>query len=564
MDGSERRLNGEDYYRILTENMVDVVWVLDVESMMYTFISPSVERLLGYTPEETMAVPLGAAMTSASAEQAGARLLEMLARFEAGDVGFHDSDVFEIEQVRKDGSTVWTEAVTRFHRNKENGRLEVWGVTRDISERRRQSQALAESEEHYRLLAENSSDVILRVASDGTFEYASPSTLRTLKWAPSDLIGKLDLEIIHPDDLPWFAPEAARLAETGEPAVLTYRFLCGDGSHLWVEAVSQMVPATESHDALRVVRIRDVDAQHRAYDALARSEELFRMAMESSPLGMAVLSTEREFVQVNPALCRMVGRDEGWLLQHRIEDLLDLPDIDLDARMRAELLPGPSWSMLREHQMVRSDGTRIWVEHAIAVVRDRSGLPVSFVSQFADVTLERQAREQLRFLATHDPLTSLLNRRELLSRLEAMPTYIERTGSNVGVLFVDLDRLKEINDTYGHEAGDIAIQFVATKLVDSVRENDIVARIGGDEFVVVLPGVGTLENAEAIAHKIEDSMAEPVDVNGTAVSVSVSVGVALSSGTVTPEQALANADKALYAAKQSGRARVVWYSDDSP
>ena len=117
--------------------------------------------------------------------------------------------------------------------------------------------------------------------------------------------------------------------------------------------------------------------------------------------------------------------------------------------MRRELLAGPAASVTREHEMIRSDGTRLWVEHSIALLRDRHGEPESYVSQFIDVTDSRLARERLTFLATHDTLTELLNRRELVGRLEALLIESE-PDVRIAAMFIDVDGLKQINDSLGH------------------------------------------------------------------------------------------------------------------
>lgn len=278
---------------------------------------------------------------------------------------------------------------------------------------------------------------------------------------------------------------------------------------------------------------------------------------------MAVVTLDGAFAEVNPALCRILGRSTDWLVGHGITDVLDDPDAGIDRTMRAQAKTGPDHTVTREHQMIRSDGQRIWVEHSVGLLNDTGGEPAAYVSQFVDVTEARQARERLRFLAGHDALTELLNRRELIAQIDALLTRTPRTGTNVAVLFIDLDGLKPINDAYGHAAGDTVIAVVARRLHDSVRADDIVARIGGDEFVVVLTSPRTLDDATHVAAKIHEQVAVPVHTDAGELSVTLSIGLAMVEPGDNSDSALHRADAALYQAKQQGRARTVTHTSDT-
>jgi diguanylate cyclase (GGDEF)-like protein len=159
-------------------------------------------------------------------------------------------------------------------------------------------------------------------------------------------------------------------------------------------------------------------------------------------------------------------------------------------------------------------------------------------------------------MATHDPLTQLLNRRELLARMSMVLAHAPRGGSQLAVLFADLDGLKEVNDTFGHAVGDELIIEVARRLSCLVRDEDLAARIGGDEFVIVLPSVTGESGARAVATKVQESIAQPLLVDGYPVSVGISIGIAMATAGEDPQAVLRHADSALYLAKRSGRNRV--------
>jgi diguanylate cyclase (GGDEF)-like protein/PAS domain S-box-containing protein len=310
-----------------------------------------------------------------------------------------------------------------------------------------------------------------------------------------------------------------------------------------------------------VVDFRDVHAETLAREALAESERRFRLTMESAPVGMAVLDLDRHFLEVNPKLSEMVGCDAEWLLARQMQDILDPVDNDQDLRHRAEVLVSQELAAPWECRIIRADGRTIWVEHSLGLLRDDSGMPLSYVATFVDVTETRAAKERLMFQATHDLLTRLVNRADLFNQAREVMGHVQRTGERVAALYVDVDDLKSINDTFGHAAGDQALVAIARKLTASCRDVDIVSRIGGDEFAILLPGLHSIGDAESVARKILTMCDAPIEIDGSMIKVQVSIGVALAEPNDGAEVTLRHADAALYQAKAAGRGRIVSHVD---
>jgi len=174
-----------------------------------------------------------------------------------------------------------------------------------------------------------------------------------------------------------------------------------------------------------------------------------------------------------------------------------------------------------------------------------------------DVTERHHHAAQLERRARLDDLTSLLNRRELFERLESMRHHAPRTGHKLAVIFLDFDNFCDINDTYGHQAGDEVLRVSARRLLDCLRQGDMGGRLGGDEMVVVLQGVHDLTDAMAVANKVRACLAEPIKCNSHTIKPTVSIGVTLAEPEETTAQLLARADEAMYRAKQGGRNHVV-------
>lgn len=303
--------------------------------------------------------------------------------------------------------------------------------------------------------------------------------------------------------------------------------------------------------------MRNIDAEVEAIEALTASEERFRTVMASAPGGMAVIDLDGGFEEVNDALVTLVGRDREWLSAHGLSNILHPGDAEIDEVMRRRIQSGETETGIQECRLVRGDGTVVWVRHAVGLLRDPEGSSRAFVSQFVDVTAAKQARDDLEFLAQHDPLTRLANRRALVEAMGKILAHPPRAGMNTGLLFLDLDGLKPVNDRHGHRTGDELIVEVARRIGSEVRSDDLVARIGGDEFVVVLPLVRDSGDVVAIGEKIRRCVALPMETSGGVVHITASVGATLARPGEVPDVVIQRADHALYEAKQAGRNRTV-------
>lgn len=290
----------------------------------------------------------------------------------------------------------------------------------------------------------------------------------------------------------------------------------------------------------------------------------FRATFERAPQGIALISASGPHagtaLQVNPALRRMVGYDEATLLSGDFAERLIHPGdrFHMETVQRALLEEGRTVTDL-EQRFLHRDGSEIWVSIEASLMRDEAGDPLYTVTQVRDITDDRLRQEHLRFLAEHDSQTGLLNRRRFEEELDRGLATVRRHGEPAALLVVDLDQFKYVNDTYGHRTGDVLITAVATTLHNRLRETDVLGRLGGDEFGILLPHTGP-DAAVAVANSLLTALhAEAhVTVAERVVRVTASIGVI----SITPdllansEQLLAEADIAMYEAKENGRDRV--------
>jgi diguanylate cyclase (GGDEF)-like protein/PAS domain S-box-containing protein len=291
--------------------------------------------------------------------------------------------------------------------------------------------------------------------------------------------------------------------------------------------------------------------------ALASSVDVFETFFEQAQIGLALADLSTRYVRVNPTYADLVGRAPEDLVGEPFSALLDPDDRPEDAARVSLLLSGQQSTLQSERRYVMPDGRIRWVLHGVSVVPSTAGGAGWFAVSAQDITERRSAEQDLRDLtavlterAVRDPLTGLANRGLLEERLRAVLARDARSGDTTGVLFLDLDGFKAVNDDHGHLVGDTVLRTVAARLVAGVRPSDTVARLGGDEFVVLVEAA-TEEGVAALVHRLRDAVAAPMAIGDLDLKVGVSVGVALSvGGMLEPATLVARADRAMYEDKR--------------
>jgi diguanylate cyclase (GGDEF)-like protein/PAS domain S-box-containing protein len=309
--------------------------------------------------------------------------------------------------------------------------------------------------------------------------------------------------------------------------------------------------------ALALSLRREFRRRRAAHQEALHNEALFRGAMKGAGIGTALLRLDGTVFKVNPAFCRLFGFSEREMLSKTAADQIHPDDAPPDD---GALLRGEIDFTESERRFVRKDGTEVWVLRSASLLRDGAGKPAYMIVQFQDITARRQAEEQLRYNATHDELTGLLNRSAFEQKLEEALMESHHTGIKHALAFVDLDRLKMINDSAGHIAGDALLRGVAGALPGYLREGDVIGRLGGDEFGIILLGC-SLDDAKAILEDL-NAAASAIQFpwDDRSYSVGASIGVTeITPGSRSPSAVLAQADIACLTAKMAGRNRVSIY-----
>ncbi|KAA3650872.1 MAG: EAL domain-containing protein [Proteobacteria bacterium] len=308
---------------------------------------------------------------------------------------------------------------------------------------------------------------------------------------------------------------------------------------------------------------QDIDARNRALKESARELRLSAQVFEASNEAIAILDHRFRIVSVNPALERISGYHHADIVGRHCGELLigEQTGSDLWRRTASRLRSARHWA--GEITLQRADGAEYpgWI--SLGAIANDSGRVTHFVVSIADISERKRTEQRLRQLAEYDALTGLPNRILLLDRLGGAIEQARRHSTHLAVLFIDLDRFKNINDSLGHAVGDGLLRQVAARLGAVVRGSDTVSRLGGDEFVVLLPELDTAARAGAVASKILKALATPYDVDGHELSITPSIGI-----TVFPEDGdnrdllLKNADAAMYHAKENGRNSYQFFTED--
>ncbi|MEU6562100.1 diguanylate cyclase domain-containing protein [Nocardia nova] len=408
--------------------------------------------------------------------------------------------------------------------------------------------------QRYRTLVEHSPDGVI-VHEDGIVVYANRAIVRLLDAAGVDeVVGQPVTQFVAYRDLPAMLDRIARLNRSGDASETAEMTLVRcDGQAVEVETVA-VLTVWQNRLAYQVV-IHDLTAQRRAEAAQRRAEQHFTAVVSQLEEGVVVIDRDGRIESINPAALRIFGHEGDNLIGRRI-DSLPLSLLDSNAQ---PLAPShhPVARTLATGETVsryvfgvdRQDGQRRWLSCSSRLLNP--GAPDSpAVSSFNDVTEFRASRRQLEYQATHDPLTGLANRSLVLSRL-ATALGVDEQSPVSNVLFIDLDGFKAINDTLGHAIGDTVLQIVAQRLQRSLRADDVVGRIGGDEFLVLLSGHTRAGDLDTLITRLRRSMAEPIIARGHRIHVEASIGVtALHPGDArSPEAVLHDADLAMYRAK---------------
>ena len=324
-------------------------------------------------------------------------------------------------------------------------------------------------------------------------------------------------------------------------------------------ALVERLAAVNAELRQQIVARERLEQEHsKAERTLREYHARFQGAFGNAPIGMALINMEGRWLEVNESLCRITGYSRDQLGATTLPAITHPEDVDLDADPMRDLLSGGIQSYQVEKRYRHAWGHYFWVLVTVSLVRDDQDRSLYVISQVQDISERKELARRLEYLIDHDFLTGLFNGRRFAEEVTREVQRAMRFGSESAVLMIDLDNFKDVNDAFGHLAGDDLLKSVAAALRHRIRQTDILARVGGDEFAVLLLHTDARQ-AEIVADMIVKTLNQHTAVlGGRSIHTTVSVGVALLDG-IDAASVLANADRAMYEAKAAGRDRFAVY-----
>jgi diguanylate cyclase (GGDEF)-like protein/PAS domain S-box-containing protein len=332
----------------------------------------------------------------------------------------------------------------------------------------------------------------------------------------------------------------------------------------WTYMKNVEASATQAEQArLHVEELnRHIAEQERMSKALQETQEHFRNAFDYAAIGMALVSTQGSWLRVNRSLCDILGYSEKYLLRSNFQAITHADDVGNDLANLYRLLQGETLTCQVEKRYIDKSGEIVWALNSVSLVRDAQDNPAHFIFQIQDISERKRAEAALHSLSLIDELTGLYNRRGFMAVTEQHLASIHRNEKVPVVLYADLDGLKGINDSLGHIEGDRALIRAGEILKETFRSSDIVARFGGDEFVV-LAAIGPEESAESLSAMLRERFRAHNTKGNRSYDLSMSIGVAYSEchDRLPIEELMARADKAMYVDKRRKGSRDVLTAD---
>ena len=670
----------EERYRTVIEDIEEGYYEVDLQGN-FTFASDSICATLGYPREELIGMSYKNYVPNEQFDYVYNIFKKV---YETGK----PIKSYSLINIRKNGERIHVEDSVAPLSDKNGKIIGFKGITRDITQRKIMEEILQKSEDYFREITENSSDVIIITESNGNIKYCSRSVERYLGYKPEELTGKNAFNFIYADDLPRAANDYSKAIQTKDTAIPNeFRVVHKDGSVRLFEGLGKNLLDNPSVAGF-IMNIRDVTERKHleiqkeaAQKSLRESEEKYRTILEKMEEGLFELDLKGNITFVNDAECRKLGysreeltgmnyrqfQDENTAKKtrqifsevYKKEEPIQLLDVEIIRKNGSKAFNEISVSLLKDKQgkatgfrgisrdvtvrrqmeeMIRQSeekyrtiinevdewyfeidlaGNVIFVNDAIVrsvgypperliglnyksfTSEERSGevfkifrqvyetrepiknFPYEFVlpdgkitffelSVFPklddqgkvvgfrgvghDVTERKRTEEQLNYIATHDLLTGLPNRMLLMDRLKMATAQAKRNDQKLALMMLDLDNFKNVNDSLGHMVGDKLLKEISLRLTGRLRQNDTICRLGGDEFIILLPAIERVEDAVEVAKIILESFEQSFICNDHLINSSISIGIA-----IYPDDAqdidvlMKNADMAMYYVKAHGR-----------
>ena len=542
---------GTESARVLLEHVPDLVFVIDqLGTLLYA--NRASLALLGRSLDEVIGINV---IELVDPEDHGLAV-ESLGETAAKGPGVREPTVLRV-RISKPGAAITEVRTLELLANNCLDDPEIDGIlicARDVTERPRLEAQMREMQRRFEIAFETAPFPRLVIAADGRLLRVNDALAALTGYSPEQLVGMHISELAHPDELSDEARIARQLLDgTVEHDSAERRLRRADGGSVWVRRTFWVTTGVEDQPDYVHCTMTDVSARR---EAEQRVLQLLGVLDSSTEL-VVFCDRHGKIEYINTRGKELLGVDEGDQYTANFDRFFSKDSID---RVSAELIPSINERGLWTGELTLRTvtGDEMPMTATIQAHHDAQG-EIALISSIAhDIRELKDAQRLLQHQATHDALTALPNRQLFQELGEQALARADREGTTVAVLFLDLDRFKHVNDSFGHPIGDQLLVEIAGRLRDSVRRGDVVARFGGDEFVICCEHpAGRVEMLE-LAGRLIDALSSPAELGPVSAQVGVSIGIAIGAGTrVTIDTLLRDADVALYQAKEQGRGRAV-------
>jgi diguanylate cyclase (GGDEF)-like protein/PAS domain S-box-containing protein len=516
--------------------------VLDTDDRIRMW-NPAAEAVFGWKQKDVLGKVLPSILHDGQEPSDFKRLMD-------GAKSGNASVIQRTQSRRKNGDVLDVSISLALLQNKNGRAAGTVAIIADITEHK-------QTEDLYKTLADSSYAGVY-VVEKGRFRFINSNAAAYAGYRAEEMLGMESIGFVHPDDRD-AAKENAFLMLKGERSTpYEFRVIAKDGQ---IRRIMETVTPIRYRGKRAILgNSMDVTGQRETEQTLRENDERYRTIIENIEDGYYEVDLRGNFIFFNDACKAILGyeKDEMVGMNYRTMGNEETARKVFEIYQRVYTTGKPE--KRAEWEAIKKDGSRAQVEASVSLIRDADGCPTGFRGIVHDITERKKAEEVIAYLAYHDALTGLPNRILFRDRLSVAIAQSKRRGTKFALLTLDLDQFKTINDTLGHSAGDRLLRSAGERLSRLLRKVDTVARMGGDEFVVLLEGMVSEENALTIAHKILRIFQKPFALDQHERTVTTSIGIAVYPTDGDNEVLLMkNADIALYRAKREGRNRCRRY-----
>jgi len=539
----------EEKYRTILESIEDGYYEVDLSGNL-RFCNEALRRIHGRSHDEMM----GINNREFSSPETAKKVYTVFNKVYRTGI---PAKIIDYEVIRKDGSVARIEESVSLLRNAAGEPIGFYGVSRDRTEQKKAEEALRQSEEKYRTILENIEDGYYEVDLSGNLTFFNDAMCRIYGSTRDNMTGMNNRAYMDEETAKKTYRLFNQVYRTGEAAkIFDWEFIKEDGSIITVEmSVSLRRDSTGKPVGFRGI-IRDITERKRADEALRESEEKYRSLVEFTEDSVYLVNRKKEYLFANEAYLSRLGLPRDRVMGRPYSEFHS-PEDDKVFSGHIEQVLKTGRFVQYEH---RSQKDNRYFLRTLSPVKESDGYIEAVTVIAKDITERKRAETELVYMATHDVLTGLPNRMLFNDRLTIALTQARRSQKKLAVMLLDLDYFKDVNDALGHGVGDQLLSAVGKRLRKFLRRGDTVARIGGDEFLLLLPEMLQIEYATTIAQKILQTFQEPFTFDDHKLQISASIGV-----TIYPDDGddidtlMKHADTAMYRAKDKGRDRLERY-----